>query len=295
MGADNTPAAEVHIDAQLVRALLCDQHPDLADLELMPLASGWDNVIFRLGDTLTVRLPRRALSAPLIEHEQRWLPELAPRLPLPIPAPVRRGRPGNGYPWSWSVTPWFPGVPAIEVPPDDLAHAASTLGRFLAALHRSAPADAPENAWRGIPLAHRAEHVDRYLAQLDGLVATTELRALWEDLVGTPAWRGPKRWLHGDLYPANVLVHDGRVSAIIDFGDLTSGDPATDLSVAWMMFPPELRGDLRAAAGEVDDDTWSRARAWALTLGLAYVAGSGDNPTMMRVGHDVLAAVFADA
>ena len=288
------PAAEVDIDATLVRALLREQHPDLAGLDLTLLASGWDNTIFRLGDTLTVRLPHRRLAAPLIEHEQRWLPELAARLPLPIPAPVRQGRPAHGYPWSWSVTPWFPGTPACDASLSDLALAARTLGQFVAALHRPAPADAPENPWRGTPLIERGSRVHEHLTQLEGTVDTDALRSLWVELVETPPWPGEPLWIHGDLHPANVLVHDGKLSAVIDFGDLTSGDPATDVSVAWMLLPPQLRGEFRTAAGDIDDNTWARARAWALSLGLVYVAVSHEHPRMVRIGREVLDAVLAD-
>src|SRR5690349_9653047 len=115
----NMPAAEVAIDEALVRALLRDQHPDLAELPLERVAFGWDNVVLRLGDELAVRVPRRQLAASFIEHEQRWLPELAPRLPLPVPAPVRVGRPALGYPWSWSVVPWMAGGEAASNPPTD--------------------------------------------------------------------------------------------------------------------------------------------------------------------------------
>jgi aminoglycoside phosphotransferase (APT) family kinase protein len=288
------PAAEFDVDESLVRALLRDQHPDIAHLELSPAAFGWDNVIFRLGDALTVRLPRRAEPAERIVYEQRWLPQLERNLPLPIPTPLRRGRPGRGYPCAWSVTPWFAGDTACDTPPTDPMLAADTLGGFLSALHQPAPTDAPENPWRGVPLAERATRVDECLTQLEGIVATASLRTLWEELVATPAWSGPPLWLHGDLHPANVLVHEGRLAAVIDFGDLTSGDPATDLSVAWMLFSPEGRLRFRDSVGAVDDATWSRARGWALALGLVYVAGAADHPTITRIGHDVLAAVLAD-
>lgn len=294
MGASNMPVAEFEIDETLVRALLREQHPDLSDLELRRAAFGWDNVIFRLGDELTVRLPRRAEPAERIVFEQRWLPLLERELPLPIPTPARRGRPGHGYPCAWSVTPWFEGDIASDRPPTDSLRAGETLGGFVAALHTPAPSDAPLNPWRGVPLAERAQRVHECLVQLDGIVATTELRALWEELVTTPPWTGPALWLHGDLHPANLLVRDGHLAAVIDFGDLTSGDPATDLSVAWMMFPPEARERFRAAAGTVDDATWARARGWALALGLVYVAGAADHPTITRIGHEVLAAVLAD-
>ena len=153
------PEAEVDVDETLVRRLLEAQHPDLADRALVPLPSGWDNFIFRLGDELTVRLPRRQMSADLVDHEQRWLPLLAPRLPIPIPVPVRVGKPGLGYPWSWSVVPWLAGEIAARVPPADPFVTAEQLGAFLHALHEPAPEDAPVNPYRGGPLTDRAPAV----------------------------------------------------------------------------------------------------------------------------------------
>ena len=154
---------------RLVRALLSEQHPDLAELPLVELAAGWDNLIYRLGDALTVRLPRRAVSAALVEHEQRWLPELAVGLPLPVPVPLRVGVPGCGYPWRWTIGPWLPGRPAELDPPEDLELAATGLGGFLAALHRPAPVDAPHNPYRGVPLAERSDRLVAGLVhQADG-------------------------------------------------------------------------------------------------------------------------------
>jgi aminoglycoside phosphotransferase (APT) family kinase protein len=177
------PAAEVDTPSGLVRRLLAEQHPDLAGLTLEPAAHGWDNVTYRLGDELAVRLPRRALGADLIGHEQRWLPALAPPLPLPVPVPVRLGRPGCGYPWAWSVVPWLPGRPAAVAPPADPLAAAVTLGEFLGALHTPAPADAPVNPYRGVPLETRDGTVRERLARLDP--AST----------GQPSCAaGPSRW-----------------------------------------------------------------------------------------------------
>ena len=164
------PRAEISIDRHLVSTLLQEQHTDLAHLPLIEVHEGWDNKLFRLGDDFAVRLPRRAASATLVEHEQQWLPRLSPMLPLPVPVPIRVGRPGCGFQWPWSVVPWFPRQSALLTPPEDLAMAAVTLGRFCRALHQPAPSDAPTNRWRGVRLADRAATVQKHLQKLDGLV-----------------------------------------------------------------------------------------------------------------------------
>lgn len=289
------PAAEVDVTVDLVRRLLVEQHPDLAHLSLTEAAFGWDNVMFRLGGELSVRLPRRAMSAPLVDHEIRWLPVLAPRLPLPIPAPVRSGHPGGGYPWSWSVCPWFDGEPAAVRPPDDAAATARALGDFLRALHRPAPADVPQNPYRGVPLADRSAVTVTRIDSLHDVVDAPGVRSLWEDLAATRPWDGPPVWLHGDLHAGNVVVRDGAIAAVVDWGDLTGGDPATDLAAAWMLLPTDVRDEFRAAVGDVDDDTWRRARGWALVHGVGTLAASADNPVMAAVGHATLTAVIEDS
>lgn len=294
MTATNTPRAEVDIDEALVRELLVDQHPDLAELPLVRMASGWDNAMFRLGDDLAVRLPRRAVAVPLVRHEQRWLPELAARLPLPVPEPVRRGTPGAGYPWDWSVCRWVPGTPAIAAPLADPETAARSLAAFLGALHQPAPTEAPANPYRGVPLGDRSASVAERVERLHATIDAPLVLRRWSDLVATPPWTGPALWLHGDLHPANLLVQDGRLSGVIDFGDLTAGDPAADLSVAWMMFSPEVRTTFRAALGGVDDDTWRRAQGWALALALAYLAHSADNPPYEEMGRRTFAEVLGE-
>jgi aminoglycoside phosphotransferase (APT) family kinase protein len=287
------PAAEVDVIPGLVRDLLAEQHPDLADLPLRELDAGWDNSIFRLGPDLVVRLPRRALAAPLVLHEQRWLPTLAGRLPLPIPVPVRAGRPTAAYPWPWSITPWFEGASALTAPVADPAEVARQLGGFLAALHQPAPADAPPNPYRGMPLADR-DHLTRpCIDQLGGHIDAPRARRCWDAHVELPHWDGPPLWLHGDLHPHNVVVHRGRVAAVIDFGDICSGDPATDLGIAWMLLAPGTRTTLRDAAG-VDEATWERGRGWALALGLAYLASSASTPAFAQLGRTTIETVLDD-
>ncbi len=292
------PPAEVTLDPSRVRALLETQHPDLAGLPLIEVASGWDNFVFRLGEDLAVRLPRRAIAAPLIEREARWLPELAPRLPLAVPVPVRVGRPSNAFPWTWTVVRWLPGETASAAPPADAEATAVVLGRFLRALHRPAPLDAPHSTWRGTPLAERTASVHANLQQLDSRLDAPRIRAAWALLVERPPWNGPPLWLHGDLHPENLLVNDGRVTAVIDFGDLCCGDPATDLSVAWLLLPPTARATIRREARDtsdpIDDHTWARARGWALALGLTYLGNAGDDPVLEALGQATIAAVLAE-
>ena len=318
------PAAEVDVSAALVLRLLADQHPDLASLPVSFLANGWDNVMYRLGSRLLVRLPRRALGAEIIVNEQRWLSLLAPRLPLPIPAPERTGVPALGYPYSWSVVPFIPGIPASSVfaaggpaalaVPDalDWAVVTASLARFLGALHVPAPADAPRNPRRGGPLASRAglfaDNLQIALAA-DGAAggvpraSRNAVLGAWADALAAPVYAGPPLWLHGDLHPANILHSERRLSGVIDFGDITAGDPASDLSVAWMLLPLEWHGAFRAGyaaaggpgGGAADDDSalWRRARGWALALGIVFLAHSADNPELLGIGRRTLAAVLA--
>ena len=292
------PAAEVEVSPDLVRRLLATQHPELSGLPVEVMNNGWDNLICRLGGELLVRLPRRAAAANLVEHEQRWLPVLAPSLPLPVPAPVRAGRPGLGYPWAWSVVPFLPGWVAACHPPADPLTAAASLGGFLGALHAPAPPDAPVNPFRGVPLADRGALVAEHLSALGDSVDRAAVLDMWQAALATPAWDRPPVWLHGDLHPANILVHRGSISAVIDFGDITSGDPAGDLSVAWMLLPAECHAAFRdayQAAGRdaAGADMWARAQGWALALSLAFLANSADNPMIAGIGQRTLSAVLA--
>jgi len=287
------PAAEVDIDAGVLRRLLEAQYPDLADLALEEVAAGWDNVIIRIGDDLVARMPRRQVVADLVEHEHRWLPLLAPVLPLPIPSPVHAGRPGPDYPWSWSICRWLPGVPGLEATIDP-ATAAADLGAFVAALAQPAPPDAPLSPIRGVPLAARVEAFEDHLAVVAASTDTEAVRAAWNRALGAAPWSGSPRWLHGDLHPGNVLVHEGRLSGVIDFVDINGGDPATDLMSGWMWFDAATRLRFRDAAGVEDDATWERGRGWALAWAVAVMANSADNPVYNALGRRTLAAVLAD-
>ncbi|WJY01141.1 phosphotransferase [Curtobacterium sp. SP.BCp] len=289
-----TPAAEVHVDVPLVRALLRAQHPDLADRPLEVAANGWDNVLVRLGDDLAVRLPRRAAAARLIEHEQRWLPEIARRVApvVPVPAPVRTGVPTDGYPWAWSVVPWLPGVAAGERVGGSRVGAA--LAAFLDLLHVPAPADAPVNPVRAVPLAQRSDAVLHRLATAD-VPRALELAAVWRTAAALPASTEPPVWVHGDLHPFNLLVEPdadgGRLTAVVDFGDVTSGDRAVDLATAWLTLDREARCGFRTALA-VDDETWERARGWAVSIASALHTTS--DPAFRAVGRRAIDALLDD-
>jgi aminoglycoside phosphotransferase (APT) family kinase protein len=303
VAVNGMPAAEVEVSAELVRRLLADQHPDLARLPVEFLANGWDNELYRVGDGLLARLPRRALGAEIIKNEQRWLPGLAPRLPLRIPAPERTGVPAHGYPYCWSVVPYLPGGPAAQARSFEPAGAAAALGGFLGALHVPAPADAPANPFRGVPLAERTGSFAANLAVLAGqdLPGRDAVLREWDGALAAPGYDGPPRWLHGDLHPANILVHDGQISGVIDFGDITAGDPATDLSVAWMLLPLGFHAGFWSAYQAADgssvqpgDALRARARGWAVNFAIMFLAHSEDHPVLREVGRRTLRTVLAD-
>ncbi|MBL4863484.1 MAG: aminoglycoside phosphotransferase family protein [Rhodobiaceae bacterium] len=290
-----TPAAEVHIDEALVQRLVKSQHPDLGHLAVTPLEFGWDNALYHLGDTYTVRLPRRAIAVPLLANEQAWLPKLAPCLPLPIPAPVRTGVAGSGYPWPWSILPWFEGR-TVESTPLDPSEA-KTLAEFLKALHQPAPKDAPTSDMRGCALKDRKPIDDERMARVRNATnaITPEIDETWAAALAAPQDTAPT-WLHGDLHARNVLAHEGRITAIIDWGDITSGDRATDLASIWMLLGDSAaRGTATRLYGDDDPALWARAKGWAVALALALLdTGLIDHPRHARMGRDALNRVAQD-
>ncbi|MFC7621328.1 aminoglycoside phosphotransferase family protein [Microlunatus sp. GCM10028923] len=300
------PEAEVDVTVGLVEKLINEQHPDLAG-PLSLAANGWDNVIVRLGDELLVRLPRRTVAAQLVINEQRWLPVIAPALPVPVPIPIRVGTPSEHFPWFWTISRWIPGVPLTDLAVPERTPLAGPVAEFLAALHRPAPDDArngPDrifNPVRGIPLADRNELAEEHLAG-GAIPEPDRLRELWQALLETPVLATEPVWVHGDPHPANLLAdHDrlapDRLAAVIDFGDLTVGDPATDLATGWLSFDGAGRRAFRDRYTELTGagpDLWARARGWGLSLGLSLLANSDDNPQLAAVGRHALDQVIAE-
>ena len=252
------------MDDELVRTLLREQHPDLADLELKEVDGGWGNKMWRLGDDLAVRMPRTDRDPEPLLREHRWIPDLAARLPLPVPTPLRVCEPSDRFPRTWLITTWVHGEPADHAPITDPA-AADVLAGFLRALHTEAPADAPVGDRSVLPPGLGFEDIHGYVGRRD------QLRAVWEDAVAAPAWDGPPVWLHGDLHPANVVVADGTLTGVVDCEEIGAGDPASDLAAAWILLPAGA-ADRFFEAYPVDEATVRRARGWAVNRALFLIA-----------------------
>lgn len=276
--------------------LLRQGAPHLEQRRLLLVNEGWDNATWRLGDDLAVRIPRRALAAPLIEHEQQALPLLAPLLePLGVraPVPIVNGRATPDFPWPWSIVPWIPGVHALERPRADNRAWAPDLARALSALHHTAPPDAPHNPVRGIPLVQRDERMRTLLSVVSEAHVPT-LESAWSAGLAAPESK-ERVWIHGDLHPGNIVIAGNHLSALIDFGDVTAGDPAYDLAVAWMVFNGDGRVAFReATADRYDDATWIRARAWAASVAAILLAQSDDRDDYRALGQSTTAELAAE-
>jgi aminoglycoside phosphotransferase (APT) family kinase protein len=299
MCAGKMHADEVDHDVSLMRRLLAAQFPQWADLPVEPVHSaGTDNAIYRLGDDMAVRLPRILGATGDVEKEHRWLPRLAPLLPLAIPVPLAKGMPAEGYPWHWSVYRWLEGETATIERIADPNQAAMELGQFVGALQRIDPAGGPlpgaHNSFRGGPLARRDAETRTAIAALRGTLDPDTVTTAWEAALQAPAWEGPAVWLHGDLHATNMLAHHGRLSAVIDFGGLGVGDPACDLMVAWTYFSAETRDVFRAAL-PVDHATWMRGRGWALSFGLiALPYYQNTNPVLAGIARYAIDEALTD-
>jgi aminoglycoside phosphotransferase (APT) family kinase protein len=287
---------EVLTSVDLARRLLADQFPAWADLPLELVDSyGTDHDIYRLGDDLCLRLPRIGWATGQATKDARWLPKLAPHLPLTLPVPVAIGHPAERYPFEWSVYKWLPGENANGTL-DDLEQAAADLASFVVALRGIETNEAPTRprGERGAPLAELDESARRSIAQLGGRVDRRAATRSWEESLDAPPWAGGDVWVHGDLLPGNLLVVDGRLSAVIDFGGLNVGDPACDLQPAWNLFAGSSRSRYRAEL-DVDDASWLRGRGWALfqaVMALPYYWDT--NPGMVRQASHALAEVLRD-
>ena len=295
-------AGEFDVTPALVADLVATQFPQWQSLPLHRVASGGtDNTIYRLGDTLAVRLPRIDWAAPQVPNEYRWLPYLAPQLPIAIPTPLALGQPSATYPWPWYIYTWLPGQALAHVTDVDMTQLARDLAHWVRALHAIAPHDGPRagvaNHGRGLPLTHanRDSRTRQHIVQCVDFFDTDMMMRMWFDALATPAWSDALVWVHGDLNAGNLLVADGRLTAVIDFGCMGIGDPAVDLLAAW-----DVRGDaayraiFRAAMG-YDDATWARGRAWAFSVAvIALPYYRNTNPVITATAQQVITATMHD-
>jgi len=270
---------EIDINVSLVRQLIAEQFPQWANLPIKPVEfDGWDNRTFHLGDDMSVRLPSGKNYIEQVQKEQKWLPILAPHLPLPIPTPIAMGKPDNDYPWHWSIYGWLEGEHASYDSVNDLCQFATKLAQFLTALQQIDTTDGPpagkHNFYRGGDLTTYDDGTRAAITALDGKIDTDSASKIWQEAIST-SWHGAPIWVHGDVVATNLLVKDGCLSAVIDFGCSSIGDPACDMVIAWTFFSKQSREAFRSELN-VDDDTWARGRGWALWKALILLAKQGN-------------------
>jgi aminoglycoside phosphotransferase (APT) family kinase protein len=284
----------MHVDETLVRDLLRAQFPEIAEHECWHIGEGFDNFLWRLGDDLVVRLPRRQAAIVPIENEIAWLNSLAAPLSVRTPAPLRVGFPSERFPWPWLIGHWIDGVPGdeIDLVADDVV--ARTMATFLLELHRDAPSDAPTNPWRSVSLAERSVDVERRIWELGGEVNIDQTLQLWRRTCAAPLWSAAPRWLHGDFHPGNMIFCDTDLVGVVDFGDLCAGDPATDLAGGLLTLPFAHLDTFFSAYGLDDEATRWRTIGWAMNFGLIMVSlGLTERASYLDVGRRALANASA--
>ena len=281
------PAVEIEINKQLVKRLIAEQHPSFSKYKLEFLDEGWDNVMFRLGEKFMVRIPRRKIANQLLINEQKWLPLFSKKLPIPIPAPVCIGVPNAHYPWHWSIIPWFEGHSSdIDLPHNSQAN---LLIDFLKKLHVSAPPEAPTNEYRGLPLKAKQPNMSVRFEKLKNKseLISDKIKIIWQEALNVDLNKN-KVWLHGDMHPRNIIVKNGEINAIIDWGDMTVGDPATDLSCLWMLFENNIALDAAKIYG-ASDALIKRAKGWAVFFGAILLeTGLVNSPRHAKIGESIL-------
>ncbi|MBI2792515.1 MAG: aminoglycoside phosphotransferase family protein [Gammaproteobacteria bacterium] len=286
---------EIDINERLVRQLLNEQFPRWAEYSLKKVQSdGTDHAIYRLGNDMCVRLPRLPDDSQ-IEKEQKWLPQFASLLPLAIPTVLGKGKPNEGYPCHWSIYRWLEGENAINKPITDLHQTAVDLAHFVLALQKMNPTGGPLSS-RGKPLHMIDDEVRTAIKSLHDVVDVKAVTVIWEESLQAPKWNKPPVWTHSDLLPANLIIHENKLSAIIDFGMLGIGDPACDLLAAWSILSKGSSRNVFREKLAVDDATWMRGRGWALSIGLIILPYyQHTNPGLVTIGKHLISEVLADA
>ena len=286
------------IDATLVKRLILTQFPQWAHLPIKPVGNGgWDNRHFRLGARMSVRLPSALSYVAQVEKEHRWLPILRPHLPLPIPVPLALGAPGAGFPWPWSIYRWLEGKQAHADHIQNLGQFAVNLANFLVALRRIDTRDGPlpghHNFHRGGSLTVYDAETREAIGSLADEIDVRAVTEVWDTALAT-SWEGPPVWVHGDIAEGNLLVKDGQLCVVIDFGCAGIGDPSCDLVIAWTFLDPASRASFRAAIA-LDPATWERARGWAIWKALiTLIQHRHTSPTEANTAHEVIRNVLVD-
>lgn len=286
---------EEFIDVVLVQQLIATQFPQWKHLPIKQvLPGGWDNRTFLLGDCMSVRLPSAADYIAQVEKEHTWLPTLAPNLSMLIPKPIAKGTPASNYPWPWSVYAWLEGEPAHADLIGNQEEFARSVARFLVELHQIDTAEAPEpglhNFYRGGALSVYDGETRASLELLTGRIDTASALEIWETAVGS-TWSGPSVWVHGDMACDNLLVKEGKLHAIIDFGCSAVGDPACDLVIAWTLLDEQSRRVFRSEIA-LDDATWARGRGWALWKALITMTNSVQNQQKIDEAEQVIQQIL---
>ena len=281
------PEAEIEINIKLIKQLIKAQFPGFLKYKLEFLDEGWDNAMYRLGDKYMVRVPRRKVGNQLMKNEQKWLPVFSKKLPIPIPAPVCIGHPNDSYPWHWSIIPWFGGHSADRAKPNSFQ--AELLTDFFKKLHVPAPFDAPTNNVRDVPLKIKSPDILSRFKRLknETNLITEKIENIWQAGINAEL-NTNKTWIHGDMHPRNIIVKNGKIKAVIDWGDLTAGDPATDLSSLWMLFEKDVAFDAAKKYG-ASDDLIKRAKGWAVFFGTILLdTGLVSSPRHAKIGQSIL-------
>lgn len=293
---------QIVIDAFLVRSLIASQFPQWKELSIDPVTtSGWDNRTFHLGIDMSIRLPSAADYELQVEKEHQWLPQLAPKLPFPIPTPVGMGKPEYGYPWKWSIYRWLDGETVASAKIGDLSEFATDLAKFLLALHAIDTTGGPQpglhSFFRGGSLSIYDNETRRSITYLKGQMDAASAIEVWEAALST-SWKQPPVWVHGDISAGNLLVQNGKLCAVIDFGQLAIGDPACDLAINWTLFHGKSREVFQKML-PLDQETWARARGWTLWKALVVAArltnpNNSESKQCWRIIEDVIADHKAD-
>ena len=286
------------INVSLVQKLIQKQFPEWAQLEIKPVKfSGHDNRTFHLGKQMSVRLPSDAAYAPQVEKENRWLPILSKELSLPISAPIAKGNPSEEYPWPWSINKWIEGETVTKQNVRDLNEFATDLASFLVELQSIDASNGPiagaHNFYRGGLISVYDEEARVAIENNKDVFDEALLKELW-DLALQSTWERTPVWIHGDVAPGNLLVKDGKLCAVIDFGILGVGDPACDAAMAWTFFDKHSRSVFKEVLC-MDKETWNRARGWALWKALiTYDANKGSNEKVAEEAYRVIQVIVDD-